>query len=101
MALRLCAIFASASACMLAFCVPQTRHKILPTAAPKVTSVVMLLVAHNLGRAHHGHWRRRLGGRRTARRWHGAALGGPRAACGGGGAAPSLDLAACGPSSRA
>ena len=50
-ALRLRAIFASASVCMLAFYVPRMIHRTLPTAAVRVTSGVTLLVACNLGGA--------------------------------------------------
>ena len=83
MAPRPRAIFASTSAGMLASFVPQMMLMTLPTAASGVSSVVALLVARTLGRAHHGRWRSHLGSRRTAHGRHDAALGGPRAACGG------------------
>ena len=55
----------------------------LPTAASRVTGVVTLLVAHNLGRAHCGRRSGRLGGRCAARGWYGDAPGGSRTVCGG------------------
>ena len=76
MALWLYAIFASTSTCMLASFVPRRMHMTLPTAVPGVTSVVMLLITYNLGRARCGRQCRCLGGRRAAGRWHGAARGG-------------------------
>ena len=83
MAWRLSAIFANVSACMPTFYVPRMKRRTLPMVAPRVTSVVTLLITHNLGRAHHGRRRRCLGGRRAASRWHDATLGGPHVACGG------------------
>src|SRR4051812_16330516 len=59
MAQRLCAIFASASVCMLDSFVPRTMHRALPTAVSGVSSVVVLLVARTLGRARCGRRRRR------------------------------------------
>ena len=80
---RLRAIFASTSAGMLASFVPQMMHRALPTAVPRVTGVVTLLVAHTMGRARSGRRRGRLGGCCAARGWHNDTPGGPRAACGG------------------
>ena len=96
---RLRAIFASTSAGMLTYFVPQMTHMTLPMVVSRVTGVVTLLVAHNLGRARRGRRCRRLGSRRAARGWNDAALEGPAPPAGG--PAPSLDLVTCGPSSRA
>ena len=81
MAQWLCAIFASTSAGMLASFVSQMMRMTLPTAVSGVSSVVALLVARTLGRAHCGRRRGRLGGCYAARGWHNDIPGGPRAAC--------------------
>ena len=80
---RLCAIFASTSADTLNSFILRTTHMALPTAVPRVTGVVTLLVAHTMGRARSGRRRGRLGGRRAAWGWHDDTPGGPHAACGG------------------
>ena len=65
-ALRLCTIFASTSACMLAPFVLRRKRRTLTTAAPRVTSRAALLITHNLRRARRGRRCWCLGGRRTA-----------------------------------
>ena len=80
---RLRAIFASASTGVLNPFILRTTHRALPTAVPRVTGVVMLLVAHTMGRAHSGRRRGCLGGRCAAWGWHNDTPGGPCATCGG------------------
>ena len=83
MARRLCAILASTSEGMLASFVPRMMHRTLPMAVSRVTCVVTLFVAHNLGRACCGRRSERLGGLRATRRWYGDAPRGSRAVYGG------------------
>ena len=80
---RLCAIFASTSACVLNPFISRMTHRALPMAMSGVSSVVALLVACTLGRARCGRRRGRLGGCCAARGWHNDTPGGPRAARGG------------------
>ena len=77
------AIFVSTSTGMLNSFVPRTTHRALPTAVPRVTGVVTLLVAHTMGRSRCGRRAGHPGGRCAARGWHNDIPGGPRAACGG------------------